>query len=65
MAASRLISRTRTTSVDRREAFASEVVLPNAANRVCDWVMRVDEALLGAGIPLPFGGSLLAVARKS
>jgi SAM-dependent methyltransferase len=65
MAASRLISRTRTTSVDRREAFASEVVLPKAANRVCDWVMRVDEALLGAGIPLPFGGSLLAVARKS
>jgi SAM-dependent methyltransferase len=65
MAASRLLSRGRSTAGDQKEAFASEVVLPPAANRICDWVMRLDEALLGAGIALPFGGSLLAVARKS
>ena len=65
MAASRLLSRTRITTGDRKEAFAAEVVLPPVVNRVCDWVMRVDEAMLGAGISLPFGGSLLAVARKS
>jgi hypothetical protein len=34
------------------------------ANRVCDWIMRVDELTLAAGIPLPYGGSLVAVARK-
>lgn len=65
MAASRLLSRTRNPAGDRKEAFASEVTLPPAANRVCDWVMRVDEAMLRGGISLPFGGSLLAVARKS
>jgi len=65
MAASRLLSRIRKRSSDRKEAFTSEVVLPPAVNRVCDWVMRADEAMVGAGVSLPFGGSLLAVARKS
>jgi hypothetical protein len=65
MAASRLLSRARKRSSDRKEAFTSEVVLPPTVNRVCDWVMRADEAMVGAGVSLPFGGSLLAVARKS
>jgi SAM-dependent methyltransferase len=64
MAASRLIGRMRTVAVDQKAAFAAEVTLPAAANRVCDWIMRVDEAALGAGVSLPFGGSLLVVARK-
>ena len=41
------------------------VTLPSAANRLCDWVIRIDELSLRAGISLPFGGSLLIVARKS
>jgi SAM-dependent methyltransferase len=65
MAGSRLLSRVRKRSSDRKEAFTSEVVLPPAVNRVCDWAMRADEAMMGAGVSLPFGGSLLAVARKS
>jgi SAM-dependent methyltransferase len=65
MAASRLLSRARRAPADERKAFAAEVTLPPAANRVCDWVMRVDELALRVGISLPFGGSLLVVARKS
>ena len=35
-----------------------------AANAVCGAMMRIDDALIGAGLSLPVGGSLLAVARK-
>jgi hypothetical protein len=31
---------------------------------LCSAGMRVDEALIGMGLSLPVGGSLLAVARK-
>jgi SAM-dependent methyltransferase len=65
MAASRLLSRGRLAPDDEKKAFAAEVTLPRAANRVCDWVMRVDELALRLGMSLPFGGSLLVVARKS
>jgi SAM-dependent methyltransferase len=65
MAASRLLARTRPTQPDTRKAFASQVTLPPAANRLCDWVMRLDELALRAGLSLPFGGSLLVVARKA
>jgi SAM-dependent methyltransferase len=65
MAASRLLSRMRPPQPDVRKAFASEVTLSPIANRVCDWVMRIDEGALNAGISLPFGGSLLVVARKT
>jgi len=64
MAASRLLARTRAARPDVKEAFTSEVTLPPAAERLCDWVMRIDELALRAGISLPFGGSLLVVARK-
>jgi SAM-dependent methyltransferase len=65
MAASRLLARVRPGPADSKEAFASEVSLSPAANRWCDRIMRLDEAALRAGIQLPFGGSLLAVARKA
>jgi SAM-dependent methyltransferase len=65
MVALRLLSRTRAIQTNVREAFASEVTLPSAASRLCDWVMRIDEFALRAGFSLPFGGSLLVVARKS
>ena len=64
MAASRLLSRKRPVG-DVKEAFASEVTLSPAANRACDWIMRIDESALRAGLSLPFGGSLLAVARTA
>ena len=64
MAASRLLARTRATKSDTKAAFASQVTLSAAANRFCDLVMRIDELALRAGVSLPFGGSLLVVARK-
>jgi len=64
MAASRLLSKARAHSADTRKEFESEVSLPGPLNAVFDVVMRVDEALIGTGRSLPFGGSLLAVARK-
>jgi SAM-dependent methyltransferase len=65
MAASRLLARRRKAPLDRKAAFASEVKLSPGANRLCDWIMRADELALRAGVSLPFGGSLLVVARKT
>ena len=65
MAVSRLLSRRQAKPAVRKEAFASEVTLSPAANRICDWIMRADELALRSGFPLPFGGSLLVVARKA
>jgi SAM-dependent methyltransferase len=42
----------------------SELEISQTANAVCGAAMRIDEALVGAGLSLPVGGSLLAVARK-
>lgn len=64
MMASRLLSRTRPPAEDTREAFASEVSLPAPLNAAFDGVMRLDEFLIRHGASLPFGGSLLAVARR-
>jgi SAM-dependent methyltransferase len=64
MAASRLWSQRRPHSADTRQEFESEVSLPGPLNALFDVVMRLDEALIGLGRSLPFGGSLLAVARK-
>jgi SAM-dependent methyltransferase len=65
MAAARLLARTRRVDPDRKAALASEVTFSPAVNRTCDWVMRIDESALRAGLSLPFGGSLVAVARKA
>ena len=62
MVASRLLSRAWRQPRGGREAFAVEATLPKIANRIGNRVMRIDEAALRAGISLPFGGSLVAVA---
>ena len=33
-------------------------------NRIFDFIMKFDEALISKGVSLPFGGTLVAVARK-
>jgi len=33
-------------------------------NKIFDFIMKVDEALISIGVSLPFGGTLVAVARK-
>jgi SAM-dependent methyltransferase len=46
------------------EAELYELDVSPPANTVCAGAMRIDEALIGMGVSLPVGGSLLAVARK-
>jgi SAM-dependent methyltransferase len=65
MAMSRLLARKAPARRTGEAAFASEVTFSPATNRACDWIMRLDEAALRAGISLPFGGSLLVVARQA
>ena len=65
MAAMRLLDRLRPMPVDVKADFRSQVALPSPVNFLFDWISRLDEVLLKAGFSLPFGGSLLAVARRS
>jgi len=64
MALRRLRDRSRAVSADARADFESQVTLPGPLNTVFDWVMRIDETVLRLGLSLPFGGSLLVVARR-
>jgi SAM-dependent methyltransferase len=48
----------------RAGAELYELEISPAANMMCSAAMRIDEALIGMGVSLPVGGSLLAVARK-
>jgi SAM-dependent methyltransferase len=64
MLLSRLLPRRRAAG-DRAVEFQAEVQLPGALNAVFDRIMRLDEAAVRAGWSLPFGGSLVAVARKA
>lgn len=64
MVAWRVLDRFRARSADPAADFASRVAPPAAINTACDWVMRMEEAVLRWGFTLPVGGSLLAVARR-
>jgi len=44
--------------------FRSRVEFPKVLNWIFDKVMRIDEALIDLGMSLPYGGSLLVVAKK-
>lgn len=63
MLVSRLLDRGRPQGQDPA-AFGKRVSFPGWMNALFDAFMRVDETLIGLGVPLPFGGSLLAVARR-
>jgi SAM-dependent methyltransferase len=63
LCATRLAKRHRKTT--NSEPDWSEMEISATANMVCTVAMRLDETLIRAGISLPFGGSLLAVGRKS
>jgi SAM-dependent methyltransferase len=64
MLASRLRPR-RPDHENESKQFQNEVQLPGALNALFDRVMRIDEAAVRAGWSLPFGGTLVAVARKA
>jgi SAM-dependent methyltransferase len=60
--ASRLAKRRRSTADSATDDY--ELEISRVANTLCSAAMRVDEELIGMGLSLPVGGSLLAVARK-
>lgn len=64
MAISRLLDRGKNSNDQAEEQFSDRVALPGRLNTVFDWVMRIEESLLRLGVRLPFGGSLLVVARR-
>ena len=64
MLISRLFDKGRDQSQPDEVAFEKRVRFSSAVNWICDLFMRIDEALIRAGISLPFGGTLLVVARK-
>jgi len=64
MAARRWMDRSRSVSADSKADFESQVALPGPINTAFDWIMRIDETALRLGLSLPFGGSLLVVARR-
>jgi 2-polyprenyl-3-methyl-5-hydroxy-6-metoxy-1,4-benzoquinol methylase len=64
MVFSRLFDKGATSSrADERE-LERRVTFSHFANAVFDFVMRIDEWLIRSGLSLPFGGTLVAVARK-
>jgi SAM-dependent methyltransferase len=65
MLASRLRDRGGATPDAADSGLAERVTLPGPLNRAFDWLSRVDELALRLGATLPFGGSLLVVARRS
>jgi SAM-dependent methyltransferase len=46
-------------------AEVCELALPAPVNRFAERVMRIEERMIFSGLSLPWGGSLMAVARKA
>jgi len=61
---SRLLDKGRDKSQSDEAALAKRVTFPRVLNWLLDRFMRLDEALIRLGLSLPFGGTLLVVARK-
>lgn len=64
MLVSRMFDKGRDQSQSAEVALEKRVIFPNAVNWIFDLFMRIDEALIRLGISLPFGGTLVVVARK-
>ncbi|WP_051409104.1 class I SAM-dependent methyltransferase [Syntrophorhabdus aromaticivorans] len=64
MLVSRMLDRGGSQSQSDEKVLERKVKFPGALNRIFDYIMRIDEALIKLGISLPFGGTLVAVAGK-
>jgi 2-polyprenyl-3-methyl-5-hydroxy-6-metoxy-1,4-benzoquinol methylase len=64
MLISRLLDKGHSQPQSDEVALEKRVKFSNGLNWILDRFMRVDEALIKAGFSLPFGGTLLIVARK-
>jgi SAM-dependent methyltransferase len=64
MMISRFFSRKQKGVPDTHANNAPELKINPVLNTVFGWLMKVDELLIKAGLRLPFGGSLVIVAKK-
>jgi len=64
MLITRMFDKGRNQSQSDEVALEKRVKFPNVLNWIFDRLMRVDEVLIRWGISLPFGGTLVVVARK-
>lgn len=64
MLISRMFDMRRDLSHDDDVALEKRVKFSNVLNWIFDHFMRIDEALIKLGISLPFGGTLLVVAKQ-
>lgn len=64
MLISRILDKSRKHVQSDEMALEKRVTFPKALNWIFDLVMRVDESLIRWGVSLPWGGTLVAVARK-
>jgi 2-polyprenyl-3-methyl-5-hydroxy-6-metoxy-1,4-benzoquinol methylase len=64
MLLSRLFDRGRGSPAGGELELEKRVTFPGFANAVFGSLMRIDETLIHSGLSLPFGGTLIAVARK-
>ena len=65
MLISRLFDKGRDQSQSDEAALEKRVKFSGALNWIFDLFMRIDESLIRLGVSLPFGGTLLVVAKKS
>lgn len=64
MLISRMIDKGHDQSQSDEVALEKRVKFSNVLNWIFDLFMRIDEALIRLGISLPFGGTLVVIARK-
>lgn len=64
MLISRMLDNGQDKTQSEEVALEKRVTFPKALNWIFDLFMRVDEALILLGVSLPFGGTLVVVARK-
>jgi hypothetical protein len=64
MVASRLIERMRPRKLSLAELSAHQYLISPLSNRVLLWLAQLGQAMRPLGIPLPFGGSQILVARR-
>jgi SAM-dependent methyltransferase len=64
MLISRIFDKDKEQSQSDEVALEKRVKFPNVLNWIFDLFMRIDEALIRLGISLPFGGTLVVIARK-
>lgn len=48
-----------------KHALEKRVIFPYTLNFIFDAFMRIDEFLISLGVSLPFGGTLVVVAKKN